>query len=166
MDAYNTSEKFSPAQVADEFVQLAERCPALSRPDTAKQAVTDIFGIIRKCLTFEDSLEFINFLPLPLKAVYLDGWQVGNASRTPINSLEELIDEIVMSPQGQRAWYGSNRDTLREILKALFDVIGNHVGSHVNKPELSFLPSDIQYFMLQYHTEANKPAPETSIWLS
>lgn len=166
MGTQNIPKEFSHFQVNDEFAHLAERLEQLNRPEMARHAVTDIFSVMRNCISFEDSLEFINLLPLPFKAIYLNGWHIGNASHTKINSLEELIDEITASPFVHEGWYNSNRDDLREILKALFDVIGNYIGRNIEKPELSFLPNDIQYFILHYHTEADNSSSETSIWLS
>lgn len=162
----NVPENFSHFQVNDEFAQLAERLNQLNRPEVVRHAVTDIFSVMRSCISFEDSLEFINLLPLPFKAIYLNGWHIGNVLHTKINSLEELIDEIVASQFVHEGWYNSSRDDLREILKAMFDVIGNYIGKSVVKPELNFLPSDIQYFIRHYHAEADNSSSETSIWLS
>ncbi len=166
MNAQNIPEKFTYYPVRDEFSQLTERIDQMHRPEEAKHAIADIFGVIRRCLSFEDSLEFINFLPLSFKAIYMNGWHVGNSSYTSISSMEEMIDEIVASPFVQHGWYNGNRDELREILKVVFDLIGNHIGKSVARPQLSFLPNDIQYFIMHYHTEADRSSSETSIWLS
>lgn len=152
----------------EEFASQVARCMNCpNQPEKAVQALKDIFGIIRNRLAFAESLEFINLLPLPLKAIYLDGWHIGENTSVQLHSMEELIDEIIANRTEENNWYHSNRDELRNILHTVFQLIGAHVVAAEVGASVSFLPKDMQYFLMQNHIEIENSADtDTSIWLS
>lgn len=152
----------------EEFASQLARCMNCpNQPEKAVQAIKDIFGMIRSRLPFEESLEFINLLPLSLKAVYLDGWHIGDHPSVPFNSMEELIDEIIANRTEVNNWYNSNRDELRNTLRALFQLIGAYVVETDMEININFLPQDIHYFIVHNHFEIENPADtDSSIWLS
>lgn len=151
----------------DEFANQLARCMHCSMdPEKAKHAFKAVFGAIRNRFTFEESLQFIDMLPLTLKAIYLDGWHIGVNMPEPPHSMEELIDDIVTREQAESNWYNSSRDELRNIIKAIFQIIGTHVAQADMDKSMSFLPMDMQQYLRQGNLEVENTYTDTSIWLS
>lgn len=152
----------------EEFAYQLARCMNCpNQPEKAVQALKDVFGIIRSRFSFEDSLEFINLLPLPLKAIYLDGWHIGESQPTQLHSMEEFIDEIVANQPKENNWYNSNRDEVRNVLRHIFQIIGSYIAESEMEAKVSFLPQDMQYFLIHSNTGIENPVyTESSIWLS
>ncbi len=133
-------------------------------PVEAVQALRTVFGVMRNRFTFEESLQFIELLPLSLKALYLDGWRISKTTADQFYSLEDLVDEIIAHAT-ESHWYRSNRDELRQVLIAIFQMIGAHAGAAEARENLCFLPEDMLYYLYTPGVAA-KPYTDTSIWLS
>ncbi len=133
-------------------------------PEEAVKALRTVFGVMRNRFTFEESLEFIELLPLCLKALYLDGWRISKNAPEPFYSLEDLMDEIIAHAV-ESHWYRSSRNELRRVLIAIFQMIGAYANSAEVKEEIRFLPEDMLYYLYTPGAPA-KPYTDTSIWLS
>lgn len=146
--------------------QLARYLHRPNEPEKALQALKSVFGVIRSRCTFEESLQFLDLLPLSLKAIYLDGWHIGVNTPEQLHSMEELIDEIIASEPAESNWYNSSRDELRNIVSAIFRLIGSYAGYTGSQERVGYLPTDIQHYFLKDNLDIENNYAETSIWLS
>ncbi len=170
LNAYNMNAQYKSEKLLIDLDEAAHQlarcmnCP--NEPEKAVRALKSVFGVIRNRFTFEESLEFVGLLPLPLKAIYVDGWRVGESAPVQLHSLEELIDDIVANQSFEENWYNSNRDELRKTIKAIFQMIGSHVTEADMETNVYYLPLEIQHYLRSATVETRDSYSDTSIWLS
>lgn len=149
--------------------QLARCMHRPNEPEKALQALKSVFGVIRSRCTFEESLQFLDLLPLSLKAVYLDGWHIGVNTPEQLHSMEELMDDVIASEPAESNWYNSSREELRNAVSAIFKIIGSYA-AYTELPEsqekVGYLPMDMQQYFRKGNLNIENSYAETSIWLS
>ncbi|WKN31098.1 DUF2267 domain-containing protein [Porifericola rhodea] len=151
----------------DELVlQVASQ---MDRPDDlpcAEKAVNAVLLAVRNRLTFEQSIRFLNYLPLPFKAIYIKDWQVNDRIPDKIDSMNEFIDEVYKL---EPALCPNNYKEINEIklaIKAVFKVIGLHISNVDLKKELRFLPDDLRLYLEAEGVSLKSNIIDSSIWLS
>jgi uncharacterized protein (DUF2267 family) len=151
----------------DELVlQVASQ---MDRPDDlqcANSAIEAVLLAVRNRLNFEQSIKFLNHLPLPFKAVYIKDWQVDDRVPDSIDSMGEFVDEVYrIRPNICHKEY-KDEQMLKTAVKAVFKVIGLHVSNRDLKKELNFLPDDLRLYLEAEGVSMKSHRSDTSIWLS
>ncbi|MFP4094254.1 MAG: DUF2267 domain-containing protein [Cyclobacteriaceae bacterium] len=151
----------------DELVlQVASQ---MGRPDDiecANSAIEAVMLAVRNRLNFEQSIKFLNHLPLPFKAVYIKDWQVHDRVPDRINSMNEFMDEVYHNRPDICQKEYKDEQMLKNAIKAVFTVIGLHVSNRDLKKELNFLPDDLRLYLEAEGVSMKSNASDTSIWLS
>lgn len=141
----------------------------MNRPDDPKYALRSIEAVlnaIRNRLTFEQSVNFLDLLPLPFKAVYIKDWNVQDHVPERINSMREFIDEVCkVDPELCESEYVDHAK-VKDAIRSVFKVIGLHVSKSDLEKELAYLPQDLKLYLEAEGVSLKSNAMLTSIWLS
>ena len=77
------------------MLQVAHQLKNVESIEDAKRITGMVLRAIRNRLSFESSLRFLNLLPLPLKAIYVDGWTLQDDAPPALETTKDLLDEIL-----------------------------------------------------------------------
>ena len=136
----------------DELLQQTAQELGWKRDDQQLLAViSSIFIAIRNRLPFEDSLLFMNLLPLPFKAIYLNQWKISEQTPDPLQNMDDLVNEIFQYNPVLISKLKGDRTTVQHLVEALFLVISYHISKADLKKALSFLPEDVQRYLDKHH---------------
>jgi len=150
--------------------ELVEKVAAeMKRPDDKKYALRSIEAVlmaIRNRLTFEQSVNFLDLLPLPFKAVYIKDWNIQDHVPERILSMQDFIEEVCkVAPDLHETLYQDN-EQIKCAIKSVFRVMGMHVSRKNLEKELSYLPQDLKLYLEAEGVALKSNAMLTSIWLS
>jgi len=151
----------------DELVsKVATQMNRPDDPDCGTNAINAVLRSVRNRLTFEQSIKFLNLLPLPFKAVYIKDWKVNDHVPERINTMQSFIDEVYKVAPNLCSDGFQDDQLIKLALKAVFKVIGLHVSNQDLKKELHFLPDDLRLYLEAEGVSIKSNALDTSIWLS
>jgi uncharacterized protein (DUF2267 family) len=108
---------------ANEFIkQVAEELGDGQHIEQATRIIVTVLHTLRERITVEESMHLISQLPMVLKGVYVDGWDI-TAEMSRADTLEEFIDELRMhSDRTAGVDFGDDRqatDNARAVLKVM-----------------------------------------------
>jgi uncharacterized protein (DUF2267 family) len=151
----------------DELVlQVASQMGQPEDLNCASSAIDAVLRAVRNRLSFEQSIKFLNLLPLPFKAVYIKDWNVNDHVPDRIDSMQDFIDEVHrLAPDLCSDRYKDN-SVFKKAIKSVFKVIGLHVSNQDLKKELLFLPDDLRIYLEAEGVSLKSNTLDTSIWLS
>lgn len=141
----------------------------LKHPDDvncAERAVRSVLITIRNCLSFEQSIKFINYLPLPFKAIYIQDWHINDKVPERIHSMNEFIEQVYKLDAGLCSTHYKEHDAIKQAVKAVFKVIGLHISNADLQKELAFLPDDLRLYLEAEGVSIKSNEIDSSIWLS
>ena len=121
-----------------------------------------VFRVIRNRASFEQSLLFLETLPMPLKVIFLNDWHIDPHAPSPISSLDEWADEVIHYEQLHPV---QGREEARRILQAIFMVLDRRIDSNTLRASLSFVTPEVRAQLLGDQPERYHYA-DTCIWLS
>lgn len=125
--------------------KVAERLNNSDDRQHAFRVVQAVFQALRDRISVEESMHLISELPMVLKAVYVNGWNI-NKERQDSSTLDEFLQEILDKSQTPGRDFGSDA---REEVAAVFSVIKSYISpgeyAHVKgqlTPEIAELLED------------------------
>jgi uncharacterized protein (DUF2267 family) len=81
----------------------------------ADRLVTSILCVLRDRMTLAESLEFIAFLPMHVKGVFVNGWKI-NPHPKRLSSVEEFLDALrIKYPMTSGRKPGTNEELSRDV---------------------------------------------------
>ncbi len=133
--------------------------------DTLK-VVTLVLEAIRNRLTFEQSIRFVQLLPLSFQAIYLNSWEVQVNKPEKMEKIDDLIDTIIACDR--RHLLGKDRKIIKKAIGSVLRVIGNHLSEIDMDTEIGFLPKEIHLYLKDYiiFKYSKTAETESSIWFS
>lgn len=148
---------------------IAQVASYLDRPNDvncAVRAVEAVLIAVRNRLTFEQSIKFLNYLPLPFKAIYIKGWNVNDLVPERIASMNEFIEEVYRLEPTLCSNDYCDYHEVKKMIKIVFKVIGLHISNVELKKELAFLPDDLRLYLEAEGVSIKSNMVDSSIWLS
>lgn len=107
--------------------QVAKELGNRDDVDHAARVTVAVLHTLREKISVEESIHLISQLPLILKGVYVDGWDITREFMSEANTLEEFLDEIrEHAPRTAERDFGDNRQT-RENVMAVLRVMRSYV---------------------------------------
>lgn len=147
-------------------IQVASEMGRPADTNFASRAVGAVLQAVRNHLSFEQSVKFLDLLPLPFKAVYIKDWNVKDHVPESINTMDDFIQEVCsIAPDLCESDY-QNQQKIKEAIRSVFKVIGLHVSKNDLEKELSYLPQDLRLYLEAEGVSLKSNAMLTSIWLS
>jgi uncharacterized protein (DUF2267 family) len=132
-------------------------------PDTKanQRLLQTIFRFIRGHASFEDAIKFNDVLPLPLKALFLDGWNVKLSSNKPVKNIDELAEAVVKYSDNTIKSPAEARQSFRKVIAFL----SGFTTRNQLQESLSFLPSEFRSLLMK-DPDLHYARPDTCVWLS
>jgi len=132
----------------------------------ASRAVEAVLRSVRNRLSFEQSVKFLDLLPLPFKAVYIKDWNIQDHVPDRIDTMNDFIQEVCDNAPELCGSDYKNPEKIKKAIRAVFKVLGLHVSKADLEKELSFLPQDLRLYLEAEGVSLKSNAMLTSIWLS
>ncbi|HYH14915.1 MAG TPA: DUF2267 domain-containing protein [Flavisolibacter sp.] len=122
--AINTSKYVEDANIF--LRQVAQELGEPNNINHAGRVTVGVLHALRVNISVEESMHLISQLPMILKGVYVDGWNI-SLPLSHSNSLEEFLDDVRMQilPTSERD-FGDNQQA-RENVRAVLRVMKNYV---------------------------------------
>lgn len=104
--------------------------------------ITSVLEVLREVITPEESMHLISQLPMYLKAVYVNGWEMSKSPKR-INTREEFFNELREKYPRTTGRDLGDYTTARENVKAIFRVISRYASGGEIDQVRAQLPSGI-----------------------
>ena len=147
----------------DGFIRkVAYRANYFNDDERALSHLRTAFRVVRNRSTFEQSLRFLEMLPVALKVIFLNDWHIAPRAPAPISSLEELADAVQQHEQNHPM---RDRAEALRVLRAIFDELASIVSPDTLHNALGFLPASVRN-QLVGSPNVTYQYSDTCIWLS
>lgn len=117
----------------------------------AARLLRSTFRVLRNHLSPHESLQLLSQLPMAIKSVYVDGWQLHDHKR--IKTIDDFLVEII-GEDGQDAWrdFSSSDDVLGSV-QAVIDTMRLYVSPEEMDQALNTLPRKVKVFFESFAIE-------------
>lgn len=147
----------------DEFIRkVARRANYFNDDERALSHLRTVFRVVRNRSSFEQSLRFLEMLPVALKVVFLNDWHITPRAPAPINSLDELAEAVRQHEQNHTM---RDREEALRVLRAVFAELASTCSPDALRDGLSFLPLSVRSQLVEAPA-ATYQYSDTCIWLS
>jgi uncharacterized protein (DUF2267 family) len=129
--------------------RLAEALGNASDKDHASRVSVAVLHAIRDRIKPEESMHLIAQLPMMLKAVYVDGW---NITREPADAktIEEFLNEVrEHAPRSAARDFGNDQQA-RDNVKAFFSVLRGYVDEGEMADLCAQLPAGVRELIVDH----------------
>ena len=129
---------------------LSQLADELYMPDDKGRAVHVLKAVlhgIRNRISPEESSQFMSQLPMMVKAVYVDGWQIGKHQKR-ITNFEDFIDEVYDLGSGYKGLAFGDRFETIKCIQAVFNVLKNHISEGEFNDILASMPVKLRSALL------------------
>ncbi len=147
------------------MTEIANEIKSFGNDSDLNPIVELVLKSLRDRLGFENSLCFLNLLPLPFKAMFVKDWSIKDAFPGKLESFSSLINEIMSRYTGP-SYTRDSKHYISEVAMATFRVIGQHVSRQDFEKMLGILPLSIRMEIKEKAYPVFYDSPDTSIWLS
>lgn len=140
------------AMKGNEFLNsLAKRLGNEDDRDRAARILRSVFHVLRNHLTVEESMHLIAQLPMALKGVYVEGWNIHKTGEK-VKTLEELANEVIRE-EGNVAWRDfSNLDEVIAAVKAVAETMTEYVSGGQLQDMTGTLPKGLRRVFSEWIT--------------
>ena len=112
---------------ATRFVKnVASRIGTPRDSEHAVRVLRSVFGVLRRRIVPDESLQLISKLPLIVKGIYVDGWNIYEPL-SEAHTLDEFLFEIRSNSQGRAHLDFSNVELAKKKIIAVFKVLKQFV---------------------------------------
>lgn len=141
------------ASRGNEFIaQLADELNMSNDMPRAYRILKAVLHSIRNHISPEESSQLIAQLPMAIKGIYVDGWQIGKKQKR-VDTLDEFMIEIYNLGGGFRGRTFGNRAEGGKAIKAVFQVLKRYVSEGELNDVLMCLPAPLRVALLDYIME-------------
>ena len=107
--------------------QVAQELGNRNDVEHAARVTVAVLHTLREKISVEESIHLISQLPLILKGVYVDGWDITREFMSEANTLDEFLEEIrEHAPRTAGRDFGDNQQTQENVM-AVLRVMRNYV---------------------------------------
>ncbi len=146
----------------DEFIRkVAQRANYFNDDERALSHLRTVFRVVRNRSSFEQSLRFLEMLPVALKVIFLNDWHIVPGAPVPVSGLDELADAVL---QHERSHIMRDQAEALRVLRAIFNELASIVSPDALHEGLSFLPASARFQLVG--SAATYQYSDTCIWLS
>jgi uncharacterized protein (DUF2267 family) len=112
---------------ATRFVKsVAKRLGTPADLEHAVRVLRSVFGVLRRRIVPDESLQLISKLPLIVKGIYVDGWNICEPL-SETRTLDEFLFEVRDNSQGRAHLDFSNVELAKKKIIAVFNVLKQFV---------------------------------------
>lgn len=122
------------------FKEVANELERPPDENHAHRVTRSVLHTIRDILTPEASTHLIAQLPMYLKALYVDGWKIGQQNR--IRSMEEFLTALREKSDRPAIDFGNNSESIKKV-QAVLNVLQQHVTTGEIKDIMDQFPTEL-----------------------
>ena len=111
--------------------------------DQAGRILRSVLRALRNRLTVEESFQFISQLPMAIKGVYVDGWQV-KLNPAKLKHIEDFRSEVIHEDEHAALKDFAKEGSVDEAIKSVFVVLGRHISPGEIEHVLNALPAALR----------------------
>jgi uncharacterized protein (DUF2267 family) len=112
---------------ATHFVKsVAKRLGTPGDLEHAVRVLRSVFGVVRRRIVPDESLQLVSKLPLILKGIYVDGWNIYEPL-SEARTLDEFLFEVRNNSQGRAQLDFSNVELAKKKIVAVFNMLKQFV---------------------------------------
>jgi uncharacterized protein (DUF2267 family) len=135
------------ATQGNQFVaQLATELDTPENNTHALRILRAVFHTIRKHLTPAASMHLIAHLPMAVKSIYVDGWNI-DAPRVQVFDYEEFIDEVYKSSNSTQYKPFCRKPEVEASVQAVFRTLKRHLSDGEYSEMMSYMPVSLRLYM-------------------
>jgi uncharacterized protein (DUF2267 family) len=131
-------------QLSDEL-NMAENKPRTLR------ILKAVFHAIRNRISAEESTHFIAQLPMVLKALYVDGWKIGQKT-THRSTHQDFIEDVYQLSGGAEGAF-KRKDEVERYVRAVLDSLSHYISEGEMADIAAMLPPQLRPYFQQYRME-------------
>jgi len=132
-----------------------------SDAEANQKLLQTIFRFIRRYASFEEAIKFNDMLPLPLKALFLDGWNIKLSGNKSVKNIDELAEAVVKYSDDTISSPAEARQSFRKVIAFL----SGFTTRNQLQASLSFLPTEFRSLLMK-DPDLHYARPDTCVWLS
>jgi uncharacterized protein (DUF2267 family) len=125
----------------------------------ADRLVTCIMQVLRERMALDESLEFISFLPMHVKGVFVNGWKIHPNPKRLLDGEQFLNALRIKYPMTSGRKPGNNEEFKNDI-KAVFSVVSNDFSAKGVEDIRQLIPEVLHEFLPDNEGEKNKGVVE------
>lgn len=105
-----------------------------------------VLHALRDHLSIEESLQVISQLPVALKGVYVDQWNMPQKNPR-IHHVKQFLDEVRKYDAGLAGYDFGNDESAGRVVKAVFKTLNNYLSDGEFEDIIAVLPTEIKEFI-------------------
>ena len=109
---------------------------------------------IRNRITPEESSHVLSQLPMSLKSLYVDGWQIGKKYNR-VDSMSEFVDEVYQLSGGCKTRIFNCKTEVEKAIHAVFNVLGKYISDGEFEDILMCMPAALRVHLMDYVMEGH-----------
>ncbi len=116
--------------------------------DTARagRVLRSVLHVFRDQSTPQESIQLISQLPMFIKAIYVDGWRIGQ-KQIRIRHLDDFLNEVQETDKSIGSFDFPNKNATQHAVKAVFHVIKEYASEGEIEDVISTLPKELRPLM-------------------
>ena len=136
------------AMHGNEFLsQLADELYMPNEKERVLHVLKAVLHGIRNRISPEESSQFMAQLPMMVKAVYVDGWQIGKHQKR-ISTFEEFVDEVYDLSGGYKGLAFGDRMEAERGIQSVFKILKNYISDGEFNDVLASMPTKLRSDLL------------------
>ncbi|WPP49792.1 DUF2267 domain-containing protein [Catalinimonas niigatensis] len=163
-------KQISRSDQLDHIVQkLVQTLGDAYKKESVNHLLKSVLWSIRNHLPFKQAIQFLDQLPIPLKAMYVEQWEIPERVPEDLHNIDDLADKMIQQDPILLNQFRWNAEELRKSIKVVLKLLGSYLSSSCaeTKSDYYYFQNDIQtYLMQKIMFERLSQKPDSSIWLS
>ena len=129
------------------LTQLADELNMPIDKERALRTLKAVLHSLRNRISPEESSQFIAQLPMMIKAIYVDGWQIGKHQKR-ISNFDEFVSEVYELGGGYRGTTFGDRLEAERAIQSVLKILKQYISEGEFDDILVSLPAKLQSAML------------------
>lgn len=115
-------------------------------PEKSLRILRSVLHAIRDHLTVAESMQALSQLPMILKAVYVDQWNVSR-QQPRIHHVSQFLDEIREHDKGMSGYDFGNNESAQKAVRTVLKVLSYYISEGEFQDLIAVMPEEIKKFM-------------------
>jgi uncharacterized protein (DUF2267 family) len=124
--------------------QLAEELGIPDDTDRALNVLKAVLHGIRNRITPEQSAQFIAQLPMMIKGIYVDGWQIGKHQKR-VSTFDKFAEEVYQLGGGYKAYSFDDVLDAERGIQVVFSVLKQYISEGEFNDILTTMPAHLRF---------------------
>ena len=132
--------------------ELADQLGIPDQTATAGRLLRAVLHALRNRLSVDENMQLLAQLPMALKGIYVDGWNI-HKPYPRIKHVNEFISEVIHEDYPTGRHDITNSKDGENAIRATFIVLENHLSAGEVKALIHVLPTELKHLWQGYHEQ-------------